>query len=134
MVDGAEKEQAKLKHQNEADGPVFKIKNDPRYTRVGRVIARYGLDELPQLINIIKGEMAFVGPRPLPVAEAQKIPKKYQARFTVLPGITSSWVSENYSHTNFAAWMQKDIEYVKMKSSLVDIKIIWQTIHQIWLH
>ncbi len=123
MVVEAERLKSKLSHLNQADGPVFKIYNDPRYTKFGRFLARSGLDELLQLINIIKGEMAFVGPRPLPVDEAKKVPKKYQARFSVLPGITSLWVIRGASHRSFARWMEDDLEYVKNKSFWYDIKI-----------
>ena len=76
MVTDAEKLKEAITNLNEADGPVFKIKNDPRYTLIGKFLAHTGLDELPQLINIVKGEMSFVGPRPLPINEANKIPKK----------------------------------------------------------
>jgi len=92
MIKGAEKLQRKYAGLNEADGPVFKIRNDPRFTRVGKILARTALDELPQLWNVIRGEMAFVGPRPLPIAEASKIPNKYNPRFSVQPGMTSPWV------------------------------------------
>lgn len=123
MVEGAEKLKAKLSHLNEADGPVFKIYNDPRYTKIGHFLAHSGLDELPQLFNIIKGEMAFVGPRPLPVEEAEKIPKKYEKRFSVLPGITSLWVIRGASHHCFTRWMEDDLEYLKNKSFWYDLKI-----------
>ncbi|MFN4212721.1 MAG: sugar transferase [Microgenomates group bacterium] len=128
MVENAQSLKAKLRHLNEADGPVFKIANDPRYTKFGRFLAGTGLDELPQLYNIIKGEMAFVGPRPLPVEEAKKIPKKYKERFSVLPGITSLWVVKGAYHHNFIQWMEDDLEYVKRKSFCYDFKIILLTL------
>ncbi len=124
MIPEAEKQRAKLKKMNEADGPVFKIANDPRYTKLGRLIARAGLDEIPQLINIIKGEMSFVGPRPFPVSEAEKVSKRYQARFSVKPGITSLWVLEGAFHNDFKKWMELDVEYVKKKDLWLDVKII----------
>ncbi len=123
MVENAEKLKAKIKHRNEADGPVFKIADDPRYTKVGKFLAKTGLDELPQLINILKGEMSFVGPRPLPVEEALKVPKKYEKRFSVLPGITSLWVVKGAYHHSFKNWMIDDLEYVKNKSFWYDLKI-----------
>ncbi len=120
---GAEKQQNELKAENEADGPVFKIHHDPRYTRAGRFISHTGLDELLQLVNIVKGEMAFVGPRPLPIHEAKAVPKKYQARFQALPGITSLWVIKGAQHQNFAKWMSDDLEYVNKRSLWLDLKI-----------
>src|SRR3990167_10969761 len=104
MVENAEYLQSKIQNLNEADGPAFKIAKDPRYTKFGRFLARAGLDELLQLVNIVKGEMAFVGPRPLPIAEAKKVPKKYDRRFSVLPGITSLWVVEGTDHHDFDRW------------------------------
>jgi len=125
MIKGADELQKTSKYQklNEADGPVFKIRDDPRYTRFGRLLAHTGLDELPQLINIIKGEMAFVGPRPLPVDEAKRVPKKYEKRFSVLPGITSSWVVKGAHNLSFSRWMELDVEYVENKNFQADFNI-----------
>jgi len=128
MVENAEDLRSRIYHLNEADEPVFKIRNDPRYTKIGRFLARSGLDEIPQLINILKGEMALVGPRPLPVMEANKVPKKYNKRFSVLPGITSLWVVRGADHSSFNQWMEDDIEYIKNKSFWYDLKIIILTI------
>ena len=127
MVENAESLKPKIYHLNEADGPVFKIREDPRYTKLGKFLAKTGLDELPQLLNIVKGEMAFVGPRPLPIDEAEKIPKKYQKRFSVLPGITSLWVVRGAYHHNFEKWMRDDLEYVEKKNFWLDIKIVFLT-------
>ena len=128
MVTGAESLKSKVQSLNEADGPVFKIKDDPRYTKLGKWLALTGLDELPQLWNIVKDEMAFVGPRPLPVAEARKVPKKYQGRFSVLPGITSFWVVAGSHKLSFQKWMELDLEYVERKSLWYDIEIALKTI------
>ncbi len=128
MIVGAENLKSKIKNLNEANGPVFKIYNDPRYTKLGTFLAHSGLDELPQFINVIKGEMDFVGPRPFPMKEAIKIPKKYERRFSVLPGMTSSWVTEGASHKSFDNWMKLDLDYVNKKSFLVDILIFVKTI------
>lgn len=128
MVEDAENLKSKIKNLNEADGPVFKIFNDPRYTKIGRFLAHTGFDEIPQLINIVKGEMALVGPRPLPVDEANKVPRKYARRFSVLPGITSLWVVNGADHSSFKKWMEDDLEYIKNKSFLYDLKIIILTI------
>ncbi len=127
MIASAEDQKSKIYHLNEADGPVFKIHNDPRYTTIGKWLAHTGLDELSQLINIIKGEMSFVGPRPLPVSEANKVPKKYEGRFSVLPGLSSLWVIKGTDHSNFGKWMELDLEYIKNKSFWYDIKIVLQT-------
>lgn len=128
MIEKAENLKKKYQHLNQADGPVFKIANDPRYTKIGKVLGHSGLDELPQLINILKGEMAFIGPRPLPVKEAAKVPKKYEKRFSVLPGISSLWVAEGTDHSDFDNWMKLDLEYVKRKSLWYDFSIILRTI------
>jgi len=130
MVVDAESQKSKFKDQNEADEPVFKIHNDPRYTKFGRFLAHSGLDELLQLVNIIRGEMAFVGPRPLPVEEARQVPKKYQVRFSVLPGLSSLWVIKGTDHKDFDRWMKLDLEYIKNKSLWYDFMIAAKTI---WL-
>jgi len=127
MVVDAERLKKNYLKFNEADGPVFKIKNDPRYTKVGKVISMLAIDEIPQLINIIKEEMAFVGPRPLPISEAAKIPKKYEQRFSVLPGMTSTWVVRGSHKLKFKTWMQLDIEYTKNKSLWYDTEILFLT-------
>lgn len=127
MVDGADKLQSRLRKQNEADGPVFKIRNDPRYTMIGKFLSHSALDELPQLINIIKGEMAFIGPRPLPQREAVQVPKKYQIRFSVLPGMTSSWIISGAHKLTFKKWMELDCAYVRHKSLYQDMVILMQT-------
>ncbi len=128
MVDNAESLKSKVYDLNEADGPVFKIRDDPRHTKIGRILARTALDELPQLINLIKGEMSFVGPRPLPVDEAKKIPQRYQARFQVLPGMTSSWIVAGAHRLKFNEWMKLDLEYVKNQSFWGDLKILGKTL------
>jgi len=124
MVENAEDLKEKIKHLNQADGPVFKVCDDPRFTKIGRFLAKIGIDELPQLINIVKGEMSFVGPRPLPLDEAKKIPKKYEKRFLVLPGIFSSWVAYGAFHNDFKKWMELDLKDVENKSFWYDLKIV----------
>ncbi len=124
MVKNAEDLRSKIYHLNEADGPVFKIYNDPRYTRIGKFLSHTGLDELPQLINIIRGEMNFVGPRPLPINEAQQVPAKYQKRFSVLPGITSSWILQGAHKLSFEEWMESDLAYIKNKTVWYDSVIL----------
>ena len=116
-------EKLKNKVKNEAEGPVFKNFNDPRFTKIGRTISRLGLDELPQLVNIVKGEMSFVGPRPLPLDEAEKISQEYQKRFAVKPGIFSSWVAAGCFHNDFKKWMMLDIKDINNKSFFYDLKV-----------
>ena len=128
MVENAENLRSKIYYLNEADGPVFKIHNDPRYTKIGKFLSHTGLDEILQLINVIKGEMDFVGPRPLPTYEANKLPKKYERRFSVLPGMTSSWLINGAHMIPFNQWMELDINYVKNKTLLGDFKIFIKTV------
>lgn len=127
MVDGADHLQAKLRKSNEADGPVFKIRNDPRYTNMGKWLSHSALDEIPQLFNIVRGEMSFVGPRPLPLSEAARVPAKYQARFTVLPGMTSEWIVRGAHRLTFDTWMKGDLAYANNPSLRKDIMLMLQT-------
>jgi len=127
MIEEAEELKEKYRHLNEADEPVFKIRQDPRYTKIGKFLAHTGLDEIPQLINIIKREISFVGPRPLPVEEGLKVPKIYEKRFSILPGITSAWIVKGAHKLTFDQWMRLDLEYVKNKSFWYDIKILTST-------
>jgi lipopolysaccharide/colanic/teichoic acid biosynthesis glycosyltransferase len=128
MVEDAEKLKQRYLKLNEATGPVFKINNDPRFTRFGKSLSYLGLDELPQLVNIFKGEMAFVGPRPLPVEEAKKVPKKYERRFSVLPGITSLWVIKGQHKLTFIRWMDSDLYYIEKRNALSDFVLILKTV------
>lgn len=120
----AHKYKNNYKELNELTWPLFKITNDPRHTNIGRILAKSSLDELPQLINIIKGEMAFVGPRPFPIDEAKKIPHKYDARYQILPGVIGTWILEGFHKLSLEDWMKADIMYAKQKSYFVDSKII----------
>lgn len=131
MYVGAEVQQKKLRQLNEADGPVFKISDDPRFTRVGKWLSRSGLDELPQLINVIRGEMSFVGPRPLPLSEAKCVPEAYLERFSVLPGITSAWVVNGNHSLSFKTWMELDCAYASQQSFLRDLFIMVQTVFMV---
>jgi len=129
MVKNANKKQIKLKYLNEANGPVFKIRNDPRLTKIGKFLSHSGLDELPQLFNVLKGDMNLVGPRPLPVYEAKKINKKYKfKREKVRPGILSPWILGGYHRLLFDEWMKSDIAYIKSKSFIYDLKIIFKSV------
>lgn len=124
---GAEKERNKIRILNEADGPVFKIIDDPRYTKIGKFLAHTGLDELPQLFNVLRCEMSIVGPRPLPTYEANKLTKNQKFRQLVKPGITSSWVISGSHKLKFKEWMQLDKDYVTNAKLTVDLKIITKT-------
>lgn len=128
MTQDAENIKFKFQNLNEADGPVFKIKNDPRYTKIGKFLSHTGLDEAPQLINILRGEMDFVGPRPLPIEEAKKVPQKFEKRFSVLPGMTSPWIVRGAHNLTFNQWMQFDLEYAKKKNFFYDAFIFIKTL------
>lgn len=128
MVVGADGLQKKFVRQNEADGPVFKIREDPRFTRTGRFLSHTGLDELPQIINVMRGEMALFGPRPLPVAEAAKLTKRQQKRHRIKPGIISPWIFEGYHSRPFNEWMKSDIAYANEKSAWGDLVLFGKSI------
>lgn len=129
MKSGANKLQKRLMHLNEADGPVFKIRNDPRFVGIGKFLAITGLDELPQLINVFLGSMSLVGPRPLPINEAKKLTKNQHVRHLIKPGMTSLWVIKGAHVMNFEKWMQLDRKYLKNSNLAKDIKIIIKTIN-----
>lgn len=124
---GAEREQSRLRHLNEVYGPVFKIRDDPRFTKFGKFLARTGLDELPQLINVFKGEMSLVGPRPFPVSEARKLTKNQKVRELIKPGMTSSWVVAGAHNLSFKKWVQLDKEHVLSTSFQQDLVILLET-------
>jgi lipopolysaccharide/colanic/teichoic acid biosynthesis glycosyltransferase len=128
MVDGAEQNRQKLSHLNEADGPVFKISADPRVTRIGRLLRMTSIDEIPQLWNVLRGEMSLVGPRP-PIAEEVVQYEPWQLRrLDVVPGITCLWQISGRSRIGFQEWMRLDLEYIRHRSFLLDVKILIRTI------
>ncbi|MBW4502132.1 MAG: sugar transferase [Scytonema hyalinum WJT4-NPBG1] len=130
MVTDAEKIQASLEAKNEIkDGVFFKMKDDPRITKVGRFLRLYSLDELPQLFNVLIGEMSLVGPRPLPIRDVQKFKTKHFIRQEVLPGITGLWqVSGRSNIDNFEDAVKLDMEYIENWSIWLDLKILLQTV------
>ena len=128
MKPNAEAELDDLLDQNEMDGPVFKIKNDPRITRVGRFIRRASIDELPQLWNVLRGEMSIVGPRPCQVREAEKYDDYARQRLYVTPGLTCYWqIQPNRNDMSFDEWVELDLKYIRERSFLMDWKIIFKT-------
>ncbi len=129
MCVDAEQRQEELRPYNEMTGPVFKIRDDPRITRFGRFLRRTGLDELPQLINIIKGDMSIVGPRPLPVREAARCTPYQRKRQSVKPGLTCFWqVQPDRNSQDFDSWVEMDLRYIREQSWLLDWKLIFLTI------
>ena len=129
MVADAEKRQAELEPLNEISGPVFKIKNDPRITPIGDFLRTTSIDELPQLINVLKGEMSLVGPRPLPVRDYNGFDQDWhRRRFSVRPGITCLWQVDGPSDIPFQKWMEMDMEYIDQWSLWLDLKILTKTI------
>jgi len=127
MVKDADKLLPQLLAANEADGPVFKIKNDPRVTRVGRVLRRTSLDELPQFINVLKGDMSVVGPRPPLPHEVDQYNGAWRRRLSVKPGITCIWQATARSHASFEEWVKMDLEYIDRWSLWLDIKLVART-------
>jgi exopolysaccharide biosynthesis polyprenyl glycosylphosphotransferase len=128
MVPDALVQQESIEHLNEADGPVFKIKNDPRITRVGEFLRRTSIDELPQLFNVLKDEMSLVGPRPLPVRDVNRMDIRWhKRRFAVKPGITCLWQARS-REPRFDEWIQADMEYIDQWSLALDLKILLRTI------
>ncbi|MCP4196068.1 MAG: sugar transferase [Proteobacteria bacterium] len=133
MIKGAEKERDRLADQNEMDGPVFKIANDPRVTKLGRFLRRSSMDELPQLINILLGTMSLVGPRPLPVDEQQRILATHRRRLSMRPGITGLWQVSGRSDVDFERWMELDLRYIDQWSLSLDATILLKTVREVIL-
>ena len=125
----AEKELAELLPYNEMDGPVFKIKNDPRITRVGRFIRRSSIDELPQLFIVLRGDMSIVGPRPGTPREVEQYDDYARQRLIVTPGLSCYWqIQPDRNKLSFEAWMELDVKYIQERSFLTDWKIIFATL------
>jgi lipopolysaccharide/colanic/teichoic acid biosynthesis glycosyltransferase len=133
MKPNAEAELDDLLDQNEMDGPVFKIKKDPRITRVGRFIRRASIDELPQLWNVLRGEMSIVGPRPSLVREAEQYDDYARQRLYVTPGLTCYWQTQpNRNDMSFDEWVELDLKYIQERSFWVDWMIIFKTFQAVF--
>ncbi|MFI4860391.1 MAG: sugar transferase [Phycisphaerales bacterium JB063] len=128
MVDGAEQERDSLLHINEQDGPAFKIRNDPRITRLGALLRKTSLDELPQLVNVIRGEMTLVGPRPLPCHETDVCAGWQRRRLDVTPGLTCIWQVSGRSTVSFDEWVRMDLAYQKRLTPWRDMRILLATV------
>lgn len=128
MIANAPALRQELDKYNELDGPAFKMKDDPRITKIGGFLRRTSLDELPQLVNVLKGEMSLVGPRPLPIYETAQCNDYQLQRLLVKPGITCYWQISGRSDISFDQWIEMDLRYIRQASFLTDLKILLQTV------
>lgn len=133
MTVDAEARKQEVMALNQQDGPAFKIHRDPRTTPIGRILRSTSIDELPQLWNVLKGEMSLVGPRPLPVDEQSRAEQWHARRLEVTPGLTCIWQVEGRSRVTFEQWMRMDLQYVHTSSLLVDLKLLLATIPSVLL-
>ena len=128
MIPGAHESPALIRARNEAPSPVFKRADDPRITRVGRILRRTSIDELPQILNVLRGDMTLVGPRPPIPEEVEKYEPWQRRRLDVKPGLTCLWQISGRSKLGFDEWMRLDIQYIRHQSFLLDVKIILRTL------
>ncbi|EDU36148.1 multidrug MFS transporter [Clostridium sporogenes] len=128
MVIDAEEKLYKLKDKNEMSGPMFKMKDDPRITKIGRFIRKTSIDELPQLFNVLKGEMSLVGPRPNLPREVIKFTDYQKNKFLAKPGLTCYWQVMGRNNIDFEDWIELDIKYIRKRNTWEDIKLIFKTV------
>jgi exopolysaccharide biosynthesis polyprenyl glycosylphosphotransferase len=128
MICDADKHRAEIMHLNERDGVLFKVSNDPRTTKVGRILRRYSIDELPQFVNVLRGDMSIVGPRPALAGEVRNYKATHLRRFDVIPGITGLWQVQARQDPSFDSYISLDLSYIDNWSIWLDLKIIMRTI------
>ena len=128
MVEGADDLQDELEPSNEVDGAIFKMRTDPRVTPVGRFLRRWSLDELPQLLNVLRGEMSLVGPRPLPQRDYARLEDWHRKRYLVLPGMTGLWQVSGRSELDFDELVRLDFLYLEHWSVFLDLSILLKTV------
>ena len=133
MYRDADAQQQELEALNEADGALFKIRDDPRMTPVGRFLRRFSLDELPQLFNVVRGEMSLVGPRPLPSRDYARLEDWHKKRYLVMPGITGLWQVSGRSDLDFDDLVRLDFLYLERWSVFLDLSILVKTVPAVFL-